>query len=87
MRLRAVGILAVLAMVAVLGVAPPAGAHGGRPLSASLTGASEIPGPGDPTVLEPHRFGSIRVMDESASRSGCPTSPFRRPLRTSTRGQ
>jgi hypothetical protein len=48
MRLRAVGILSVLAMIAVIAIAPPAGAHGGRPLSARLTGASEIPGPGDP---------------------------------------
>ena len=38
--------LATLALVAA--VAAPASAQGGRPLTTTLTGAEEVPGPGDP---------------------------------------
>jgi hypothetical protein len=34
--------------VAVLSTVPPALADGGRPLSTTLSGAAEVPGPGDP---------------------------------------
>lgn len=39
-----------LAVVAapIVAAAPPSGVHNGRPLAAQLTGAAEVPGPGDP---------------------------------------
>lgn len=37
-----------LATVAAVALATPAHAAGGAPLSATLTGAAEVPGPGDP---------------------------------------
>jgi hypothetical protein len=40
--------LAVSAALVVLALALPAGAAGGRPLFAEMTGAQEVPGPGDP---------------------------------------
>ena len=46
MRLRALLLAAALGMVGILAVGAPAFA-GGRPLSATLTGAAEVPGPGD----------------------------------------
>jgi hypothetical protein len=52
MRLRALGIIASLGLVAALGVVGTASAGGreavGRHLTATLTGVSEVPGPGDP---------------------------------------
>src|SRR6266511_226683 len=46
MRLRALLLVAALGAVGLLAVGAPALA-GGRPLSATLTGAAEVPGPGD----------------------------------------
>ena len=46
MRIRALLVVGALAVAATL-VAAPAQA-GGRPLSATLRGAAEVPGPGDP---------------------------------------
>jgi CHRD domain len=46
MRRRALVLVAALATVAMLAVGAPALAAG-RPLSAALTGAAEVPGPGD----------------------------------------
>jgi CHRD domain len=43
--LLALGLVAVLALLVA---APAFGADGGRPLSTTLTGAEEAPGPGDP---------------------------------------
>lgn len=37
-----------LVAVAVLATTGTAAAHGGRPLATTLTGAAEVPGPGDP---------------------------------------
>lgn len=41
-------VLAVTAAAVVMGPALPAAATGGAPLVATLTGANEVPGPGDP---------------------------------------
>jgi hypothetical protein len=46
MRLRALLLVVALAAVGLLAVGAPALAEG-RPLSATLTGAAEVPGPGD----------------------------------------
>lgn len=47
--LLAGGALAAATVLALAGLASPVGAtDGGRPLSAVLTGAAEVPGPGDP---------------------------------------
>ena len=47
MRRRVLFLAATLGMVAMLAIAAPA--HGqGRPLATTLTGAAEVPGPGDP---------------------------------------
>jgi hypothetical protein len=46
MRLRALLLVVALAAVGLLAVGAPAFAEG-RPLSATLTGAAEVPGPGD----------------------------------------
>jgi hypothetical protein len=46
MRLRALLLVAALGLVGLLTVGAPAFAAG-RPLSATLTGAAEVPGPGD----------------------------------------
>jgi hypothetical protein len=46
MRLRVLVLVAALGAVGLLAVGAPALA-GGRPLSATLTGAAEVPGPGD----------------------------------------
>ena len=46
MRLRALLLVAALGTVGLLAVGAPALA-GGRPLSTTLTGAAEVPGPGD----------------------------------------
>jgi hypothetical protein len=46
MRLRALLLVAALGTVGLLAVGAPALA-GGRPLPATLTGAAEVPGPGD----------------------------------------
>ena len=48
MRRLAVFCLAISAALVVVALALPAGATGGRPLSAGMTGAQEVPGPGDP---------------------------------------
>ena len=48
MRVRSVTTFVTLGIVAALTVAAPASAHSGRELSTSLTGAAEVPGPGDP---------------------------------------
>jgi hypothetical protein len=48
MRRLAVLCLAISAMLMVVALALPAGATGGRPLFAEMTGAQEVPGPGDP---------------------------------------
>ena len=48
MRVRSVITFVTLGIVAALTVAAPASAHRGRELSTSLTGAAEVPGPGDP---------------------------------------
>jgi CHRD domain len=45
MRMRVVGMVLALGAIAILG--SPAGAAG-RPLSTTMTGAAEVPGPGDP---------------------------------------
>lgn len=66
MRLRAFGILATLGIVAALTIAAPAGAHGGRPLSATLTGSSEVPGPGDPDG-----FGTASMRINHGHRQVC----------------
>jgi hypothetical protein len=43
--------LLIVGLVAALALASPAGAGtGGRPLSTTLTGAEEFPGPGDPNA-------------------------------------
>jgi CHRD domain len=47
MRLRVLFLVAALTMVGMLAVGAPAYAQG-RPLSTMLTGAAEVPGPGDP---------------------------------------
>jgi CHRD domain-containing protein len=53
-KLRTIGIVTTIAMVATLTFVSAAAAHhgnghgGGRSLSATLTGAAEVPGPGDP---------------------------------------
>src|SRR5712691_2425949 len=51
MRLRTLGVITSLGLVAALGVAGPASADGGegaaRHLTATLQGVSEVPGPGD----------------------------------------
>jgi CHRD domain len=49
MRLRTMALVALGAAIGVLAVGNLALAdEGGRPLTASLTGAAEVPGPGDP---------------------------------------
>jgi hypothetical protein len=47
MRRRVLFLAATLGMVALLAVAAPAYGEG-RPFSTTLTGAAEVPGPGDP---------------------------------------
>ena len=47
MRTRLVALVA-LAVVLALAVAPAFGDDGGRPFTTTLTGAAEVPGPGDP---------------------------------------
>jgi hypothetical protein len=49
MRRRVLFIAATLGMVATLAVAAPALGQG-RPFSTALTGAAEVPGPGDPNA-------------------------------------
>jgi CHRD domain-containing protein len=48
MRRRALTILTALGMICALILPGTASAHGGHHLSATLSGASEVPGPGDP---------------------------------------
>ena len=49
MRRRVLFLAATLGMVAMLAIGAPA--HGeGRPLATTLTGAAEVPGPGDPNA-------------------------------------
>jgi CHRD domain len=47
MRRRVLFLAATLGMVAMLAVAAPAYGQG-RPFATTLTGAAEVPGPGDP---------------------------------------
>ena len=47
---RPLAVLASVVAAVVLAVAGVAAADGGRPLSTSLTGAEEAPGPGDPNA-------------------------------------
>ena len=47
MRRRVLFLAAILGMVAMLAAAAPAYGQG-RPLATTLTGAAEVPGPGDP---------------------------------------
>jgi hypothetical protein len=47
MRRRVLFLAATLAMVAMLAIGAPAYGQG-RPLATTLTGAAEVPGPGDP---------------------------------------
>jgi hypothetical protein len=47
MRRRVLFLAATLGMVALLAVGAPAFGEG-RPFSTTLTGAAEVPGPGDP---------------------------------------
>jgi CHRD domain len=47
MRLRVLVLVAALSMVGMLAMGVPASAQG-RPFSTMLTGAAEVPGPGDP---------------------------------------
>src|SRR5438128_6998591 len=47
LRLRFLSILAVVRLLAALALSGPASA-GGRPFSTTLSGANEVPGPGDP---------------------------------------
>jgi hypothetical protein len=49
MRRRVLFLAATLAMVALLAIAAPAYGEG-RPFSTTLTGAAEVPGPGDPNA-------------------------------------
>ncbi|HVM14842.1 MAG TPA: CHRD domain-containing protein, partial [Egibacteraceae bacterium] len=53
--MRKLGIVLVAAALAMVGISGPVLAakvdgadHGGRPLTATLTGGAEVPGPGDP---------------------------------------
>lgn len=48
MRLRLVALVGLVAALAVAGVA--AADDGGRPFTTALTGAAEVPGPGDPNA-------------------------------------
>ena len=48
MRVRSVITFVILGIVSALMVSAPASAHRGNELSTSLTGAAEVPGPGDP---------------------------------------
>jgi hypothetical protein len=49
MRLRLIAVAALAAVAAALMLATVAGADdGGRPFTTALTGAAEVPGPGDP---------------------------------------
>ena len=48
MRVRSVTTFVILGIVASLTLVAPASAHRGRELSTNLTGAAEVPGPGDP---------------------------------------
>lgn len=43
-----VGLTLAVVAAPIVSAAPPAGVHSGRPLAAQLTGAAEVPGPGDP---------------------------------------
>jgi CHRD domain len=49
MRRRVLFLAATLAMVALLAIAAPAYGEG-RPFATTLTGAAEVPGPGDPNA-------------------------------------
>ena len=46
--MRRTVLLATLGALALLAVGPVAADDGGRPFTTSLTGAAEVPGPGDP---------------------------------------
>ena len=43
-----VGLTLALVAAPIVSAAPPSGVQSGRPLAAQLTGAAEVPGPGDP---------------------------------------
>jgi hypothetical protein len=42
-----VGLTLAVVAAPIVSAAPPNGVHSGRPLAATLTGAAEVPGPGD----------------------------------------
>jgi hypothetical protein len=66
-RLTTAAVCAV-ALPALLATAVPAAAAGnGRPLTTSLTGAAERPGPGDPTARARHGSGSTLAPGSSAT--------------------
>jgi hypothetical protein len=48
MRTHCAALIAALFATLAVGVGVAAGADGGRPLSTTMTGANEAPGPGDP---------------------------------------
>ena len=42
-----IGLTLAVVAAPIVTAAPPSGVHSGRPLAATLTGAAEVPGPGD----------------------------------------
>ena len=66
MRVRSVTTFVILGIVSALMVSAPASAHRGRELSTSLTGAAEVPGPGDPDG-----FGTASLRFENGFRAIC----------------
>jgi len=46
--MKKVGFIALVLALALIAVGSVAMANGGRPLAAAMTGAAEVPGPGDP---------------------------------------
>ena len=66
MRVRSVTTIVVLGIVSALMVSAPASAHRGHALSTNLTGAAEVPGPGDPDG-----FGTSSLTFENGFRGIC----------------
>jgi hypothetical protein len=68
MRRRVLFLSAALGMVSMLAVGAPAYGEG-RPFATTLTGAAEVPGPGDATPPEGRSSRSTRAKVRSASTS------------------
>ncbi len=62
-----IALVLTIAMALVASAAPPSGIHSGRPLAATLTGAAEVPGPGDPDGPASPSSASTRASGRSAT--------------------